>query len=136
MQRQPLKDYSDGELINELARRNNVREKSRPEKWCHDCENFKGWDDDLERKHKAMTASYNPCQKGHKMQFVMPEDCGDADYGFYRRSCEDRDEGLAVNTIDLKGKDEPHNEQRRIATGPVVLGQNQRWRGTSVWLYN
>lgn len=67
----PLKDYTDAELIEELARRVSNREKSKPKKWREDCGNFKP----CEGVGNEVPENYNPCVKGHKMSFAMPE-CG------------------------------------------------------------
>jgi hypothetical protein len=90
-----MSHYSDDELIEELARRRNARELAKPEKWCGDCANFKTWNHDVENDRGAMPDNYNPCQRGHKMQFVVPEGYCDDDYGFYRRVCGDRSEVAA-----------------------------------------
>lgn len=82
-----LRDYSDAALIEELARRQNERDKkSMPEHWCDDCRNFKVFAGKGE-----MPDNYNPCSKGHKISFRAPDDYGE-EYGFYRRVCTDRAE--------------------------------------------
>lgn len=87
--RDALKQFSDGELLEELVRRKNVRKTNMPKHWCDDCAHFKAFGlgpIDL------MPDNYNPCQKNHKMQFMPPEDYDFINYGFYRSVCADRDE--------------------------------------------
>jgi hypothetical protein len=88
---QPLKHFTDDQLIEELVRRRNKRrDAGQVEQWCHDCTNFVAWNE-ADRKGRPMPDDFNPCTKGHKMAFVTPEDIGD-DYGYYRRVCADRSE--------------------------------------------
>lgn len=84
----PLKSFTDDQLIEELARRRNERTVATPEHWCHDCRNFVAWAD-APRKG-PMPDDYNPCAKGHRMQFVVPMEIDD-EYGYYRRVCADRE---------------------------------------------
>ena len=78
--------FDNDELIEELARRRNEREINKPERWCDDCKHFKTWG-----KQGDPPDHYNPCAKGHKMIFAVPENCYD-EFGFYRRVCADRQE--------------------------------------------
>jgi hypothetical protein len=87
----PLKKFSDEDLLEELCRRQRVRVERderlafRP---CDDCANFIYWD-----KEGDPPGDYNACKKGHEMKFRMPEGGGDpkpSEYGFYRRVCADR----------------------------------------------
>jgi len=80
-----LSDYTDDELIEELARRRNTREINKPERWCVDCKNFTTWNGKGDPPN-----DYNACIKGHKMNFAMPEGYTDDEFGFYRRVCVDR----------------------------------------------
>lgn len=80
-----LRDYSEDELIEELARRKNERIISKPSQWCDQCIHFK-------TLPEKAPDSANPCAKGHKMQFIGPEDYCDEEFGFYRRVCADRQE--------------------------------------------
>lgn len=89
----PLKDYTEVELIEELARRAANREKSKPKKWCSNCSNFKCW----KGVGNDVPEEYNPCTKGHKMSFAMPEYETDDDYGFYRGICADRTENAVCD---------------------------------------
>lgn len=84
-----LRGYTTAQLIEELVRRENGRETSKPKHWCHDCTNYVTWIDGKTPSMK-MPEDYNPCQKRHEMKFMVPEDYGD-EYGFYRRVCADRD---------------------------------------------
>ena len=74
-----IAEFTENELIEELARRKNVQVNLDPEKWCHDCAHWKSTD----------KPSANPCTKGHAMQFQMPE-FPDEGGGFYRHICVDR----------------------------------------------
>lgn len=87
-----LSDFSEDELIEELARRRNAKPDVLPEDvchWCHDCGNFIPWTN----QRKKIPEDYNPCKKGHEMRFVVPDINGDphADHGFFRLVCADRD---------------------------------------------
>lgn len=75
-----LERYSDRELLEELLRRN--KEKHAVRSWCEACPNFK--------TDPSAKESYNPCQKGHKMDFQIPVDYSDEDWGYYRDRCKDR----------------------------------------------
>lgn len=80
------------ELLAEIVRRRNARISRRPIVNCEECQLFKPCGDGL--SDKAM-AAYNPCTKGHKMNFRAPEaDDGPSDsnpdWGFYRNCCADR----------------------------------------------
>jgi len=88
-----LEDFSEDELIEELARRRNARQVSKPDRWCCDCANFRYW-----KGRGEPPDDYNPCQKKHVMEFVVPEDYCDEDYGYYRRVCADRTE-IVESTI-------------------------------------
>jgi hypothetical protein len=77
------------ELLAEIVRRRNARLSRRPIVNCDSCWHFKA--DDRDGQHD----DYNPCMKGHKMSFRMPEmDNGppeaNEDWGFYRNCCADR----------------------------------------------
>jgi hypothetical protein len=80
----PLREATEDELLEELARRRNARQTTRVSKFCDTCANFATKVD--------ADDSYNPCTKGHTMNFQMPEGYPDADddWGFYRRVCADR----------------------------------------------
>lgn len=96
--RSQLGDFSDAELIEELARRKNQVEPEQIKHWCNDCKNFVIWKGD-ERK---MPESYNPCSKKHVMSFRVPgmdEDPYTEDCGFYRVVCEDRNEQVSGSGI-------------------------------------
>lgn len=86
-----LRRYSRHQLIEELARRENERgARQEPEHWCHECVHFVAWFDRDPQPRGDCPDDYNPCQKGHSMKFMAPEEIGD-DYGFYLRACKDRD---------------------------------------------
>lgn len=87
----PFKAFTDEQLIEELLRRrNDARTKAPPDRWCEDCAHFTTWSE--EERKGPMPEDFNPCTKGHKMQFQMPDDdyLFDAPYGFFRRICVDR----------------------------------------------
>ncbi len=85
-----LRPFSDAELLEELARREEARSRRKPVKhWCDDCDHFKPWSKPL---IEDIPDDYNPCGKGHKMSFRVPESYTSIDYGFYRRVCKDRAE--------------------------------------------
>lgn len=92
-----LANYSEAELLEELARRCTLKEeKKQVAKWCHNCKHFKTWADNATGKGREMPEDYNPCGKQHRMYFRMPEDYDD-EHGFYRTVCKDRDEGEAAD---------------------------------------
>jgi len=75
------------ELLAEIVRRRNARVARRPIVKCEECQYFK--------PSEKADDSYNPCSKGHKINFRMPEaDDGPSDsnddWGFYRSCCPDR----------------------------------------------
>lgn len=88
----PLAEFPDSALIEELARRTRKRAQEKPDDapWCHDCTNFVFW------TAKADPPSdHNPCRLGHKVKFKAPENASEAhsgECGFYRVVCEDREE--------------------------------------------
>lgn len=81
----PLKAFSTDELLEEIVRRRNVRERRPVESWCDECAHFK-------TAPKGAADDYNPCQRGHRMAFWMPQEHeGPAGvFGYYRRVCADR----------------------------------------------
>ena len=83
-----LKAFSDEALMDELSRRSHERREREAFIYCDHCAHFKVWAQPG-RAHLPMPESYNPCEKGHKMQFMTPAEIGD-DYGFYRNGCRDR----------------------------------------------
>ena len=85
-----LRDYTENQLLEELARRANARGTKKPDHWCHDCAHFVAWFDRVPAPRKDCPEDYNPCAKGHAMKFIVPEEIGD-EYGFYRSVCADRD---------------------------------------------
>jgi len=83
-----LSQFSENELLEELARRKNEREKEPQITYCDDCRNFIPWRD----RFDLMPDDYNPCRQGHKMKFKMPAYGEDPhEFGFYRNVCADRD---------------------------------------------
>ena len=83
----PLKDYTDAELLAEVARRRKERERTKPTKWCDECVHFAGGIGD----GKVLA---NPCSKDHQMLFLMPDSATDVEWGYYKRWCHDRREKL------------------------------------------
>lgn len=84
----PLAKFSTAVLLEEIARREQQRAERKPIKdWCEDCKHFKFW-----TKSSDPPDDYNPCSKGHKMSFRVPETMSDVDNdsGYYRRICTDR----------------------------------------------
>lgn len=81
----PLTKYSTAVLLEEIARREQKRSERKPVKhWCEDCAHFKFW-----TAKGDPPETYNPCIKGHKMSFRIPEHYND-ECGYYRRICGDR----------------------------------------------
>ena len=85
-----LRRYTTNQLIEELARRANGKTTERPEHWCHECSHFVAWLDRVPAPRKDCPDDYNPCQKGHAMRFIAPDEIDD-EYGFYLPVCADRD---------------------------------------------
>lgn len=87
----PLKGFSDEQLLEELCRRQRVR-LERDERLafqpCDECKHFVFW----VNADSDPPDNYNPCSKGHKMKFRMPEGYNQhpSEYGFYRRVCAHR----------------------------------------------
>ena len=81
----PLCDYTDAELLAEVVRRRQERERTKPTAWCDECKYFSGATGDGQ-----MIA--NPCTKEHKMLFLMPDSSSDVEWGYYKRWCHDRRE--------------------------------------------
>lgn len=86
-----LCEYSDEALMDELSRRMFARklDDSQSRVWCDDCSHFAPWNSLSHRENLKMPEKFNPCTKGHKMDFQTPEEIGD-EYGFYRKWCRDR----------------------------------------------
>lgn len=73
-------------MLEEILRRRNKSEREAPDKqWCDHCNNFRGW----RGKPDMIPDDYNPCTKGHEMNFLAPVDYDDP-WGFWRRLCPDR----------------------------------------------
>jgi hypothetical protein len=85
VRRPSLSAYTDAELLAEVARRRKERERTKPTKWCDECEHFSG------RVGDGRVLA-NPCGKGHKMLFLMPDGPADVEWGYYLRWCQDRRE--------------------------------------------
>jgi len=83
----PLRAFTDDQLLTELMRRRNTKAVEAPEHWCHDCARFVTWDQ-APRKGQ-MPDNFNPCTRKHEMQFNAPAEIDD-EYGFYRTICVDR----------------------------------------------
>jgi hypothetical protein len=79
----------DDWLLEELIRRRNAEPVAKPKHWCHDCAHWKAWNE--VPREGQMPDSFNPCTKGHTMQFVVPQEIDD-EHGFYRHVCADREE--------------------------------------------
>lgn len=84
-----LRSYTTDQLLEELVRRRNKSAEQRPKRYCDDCSHYVAWVDGKTPAAK-MPDGYNACSKGHKMLFHAPQDYGD-DFGFYMRTCADRD---------------------------------------------
>lgn len=93
-----LSAFTDDQLQAELARRLRARSDDRerePLPWCYNCVRFLFW-----TETRDPPDDYNPCEKGHKMNFRMPADISEAhrgDYGHYLRRCADRVEREGVS---------------------------------------
>ena len=85
-----LRDCTDAELLAEVTRRRHERERTKPTKWCDQCMHFSGATGD----GKTLA---NPCAKGHKMLFLMPDSPTDAEWGYYARWCHDRRDKLDLD---------------------------------------
>lgn len=81
VRRPAIRDYSEAELLAELARRRGLREDKKPKRWCDECQHFAASEDAKLTK--------NPCTKSHAMHFIMPEYAGDYEWGYYRSWCSD-----------------------------------------------
>lgn len=81
----PLRDFTDSELLAEVARRRKERERTKPTKWCDECAHFAGNLGD----GRVLA---NPCGKEHQMLFLMPDSAADVEWGYYKRWCQDRRE--------------------------------------------
>lgn len=54
--------------------------------WCDDCAHFMPYAGDGD-----VPSRYNPCDRGHRMRFVMPTAWGGPDnFGYVRPTCPDR----------------------------------------------
>jgi hypothetical protein len=83
-----LSKYTDDELLNELQQRAERRNEETPIKCCDECKHFKPY------KGIGLNVpdTYNACSKGHKMSFRQPANPVDDNWGYYKRSCKDREE--------------------------------------------
>jgi hypothetical protein len=86
----PLAQYSTEALLNELDRRQIWRPRTKiiP---CDECHHFKAFED--KSGNLAIPNDFNPCTKGHKLLFRMPDGHPDnavAPWGLYRTGCRDR----------------------------------------------
>lgn len=78
----PLGRFSVDQLLEELSRRRQESAERRPIIHCDTCANFitKADADD----------NYNPCSKGHKMSFRMPDGLtfpNPEEWGYYKAVC-------------------------------------------------
>lgn len=82
-----LDSFTDDQLLEELVRRRNAAKSDRtPARWCEECLNFKVW-----QKECDPPKNYNPCAKGHEMEFHTPRAWQSPDtFGYYRVICSDR----------------------------------------------
>ncbi len=77
-----LEQFSDIQLLEELARRVKLREEeNEPENWCDNCRHF---------KYPKTENGNVRCVKKHKMKFWMPKGYTD-DFGYYVDFCPDRE---------------------------------------------
>jgi hypothetical protein len=79
-----LQKFETRDLVAELARRMGMAVLGRPERFCETCAQFK--------QRPSERSKANPCQRGHRMDFWMPEHPNDDEYGYYRVGCDDREE--------------------------------------------
>lgn len=82
----PLSQYSTIALIDELRRREGDTHVYSPITPCDECAHYRVW----KSLNQGHIDDYNPCSKGHSMQFRAPTSAGDACWGFYRPGCSDR----------------------------------------------
>lgn len=100
-----LGGYSTTELLAELQRREEVAAAAAPPfVSCEACEHFKPVPDGDEAS--------NPCQRGHVMRFVSPEDHNWPEvgaWGFTRDRCHDR---CASDPEAMAKRSRPHKPRR------------------------
>ena len=84
-----LAGFTTDELLDEVARRMRaLRAKAEGETLCEGCRHVVFW-----TKRGDPPDSFNTCALRHTLEFKMPEDVPDEDYGFYRPGgCRDRAE--------------------------------------------
>lgn len=83
-----LSSCSLDDLLAEVVRRRNEQRAAEGEElpWCDDCAHFRLW-----TKYGDPPRTYNPCARGHEMEFKVPEDWEPPEtFGYFRRICVDR----------------------------------------------
>lgn len=89
-----LEGFTTDELLDEVARRARaLRAKVEGETLCEGCTHVVYW-----KGRRDPPDNFNPCGLGHALEFKMPEDMPDEDYGFYRPGgCKERvEQGMEV----------------------------------------
>lgn len=83
----PLREATQAQLVEELARRLNDNARDEPPAlYCDDCAHFQTWE-----RIGEPPASYNPCAKHHAMAFYVPQLGDDPSAGgYYIEVCPDR----------------------------------------------
>ena len=79
-----LREATELELLEELMRRRKAGSEFTYDRFCDVCDHFVPFEGKGD-----VPKTYNPCSKGHKMEFHAPEDYSDC-WGFYRIDCKDR----------------------------------------------
>lgn len=87
----PLSSFTDQQLLEELARRaaDKAAGSDQPKRWCEACRHYRTLPRSIPIGSRE-EQSYNPCTKGHAMEFQMPDGYEFYDYGYYRLVCGDR----------------------------------------------
>lgn len=84
-----LEPFTTDQLLDEVGRRMRaLHAKAEGETLCNGCRHVVFW-----TKRGDPPDTFNPCGLGHALEFKMPEDVPDEDYGYYRAGgCKDRAE--------------------------------------------
>jgi hypothetical protein len=84
----PLREATQVQLVEELARRlnENVRDEP-PEFWCDNCVHFRT----TTGRALELKPHWNPCAKKHQVSFYVPQPHDSPDtFGYYVEVCPDR----------------------------------------------
>ena len=83
-----LAEATTAQLVEELARRmNRIARDEPPSHWCDECIYFR-----LGTRYQAERKDWNPCSKGHAMEFYVPQPHdGPETFGYFLDVCADRE---------------------------------------------